>query len=142
MRLGYDVDLSDFRLDGVLEECFCEHVISEHLLVLEAIGFWDEVHKNCHIGDAREGATEHVAFPTDKNSRYDPNGTYSEDDVGVALKVKYPEQGRWCFGVALRRPYDKASDPEGMRLKLFDYTTKKFWASLNGIRNDTGRTNA
>ena len=126
MRLGYDVDLSDFRHDGVLEECFCEHVISEHLLVLEAIGFWDEVHKNCHIGNARERATKYVQFPMDENGRYDPPGTYSGDNGGVVLKVKYPEQGRWCFGVALRRSNGEASDPEGIRLKLFDYTTKIF----------------
>ena len=65
--------------------------LEAHSLTLDAIGWWDEVHKNFHIGDARESATEHVQFPRDANGWCDPKGTFSEEERGVKLKVKYIE---------------------------------------------------
>ena len=61
IRLGMPPDdLSDFMKDGTLEECFSQDVLSSHKLDIKCIGWWDEVHKSCHIGDKREGATDHV----------------------------------------------------------------------------------
>ncbi|KAL7554754.1 hypothetical protein ACHAWF_018297 [Thalassiosira exigua] len=119
LRLGYEVDLADFFEDDQIPECFDKDKLREEFpLYLDAIGWWDEVHKKCHIGDRRETATEHVQFPRDDNGRYHPEGHYSEEPKGVALKVKYENEGRFCPGVAI-------IDGEGKRLKFFNYSQKK-----------------
>ena len=127
IRLGLKPDdLTDFMEEGVLEECFRDEVLSNHKLDINCIGWWDEVHKSCHIGDKREGATDHVQFPRDEDGKYNPKtGHYREDDEkrGVVLKVKYPEQTRWCFGVAITE--DEAGQQVGSRLEAFDYTGQK-----------------
>ena len=127
IRLGMPPDdLSDFMKDGTLEECFSQDVLSSHKLDIKCIGWWDEVHKSCHIGDKREGATDHVQFPRNAEGKYDPNGHYREDDEerGVVLKVKYPEQARFCFGVAITED-EATGEIAGSRLEAFDYTGQK-----------------
>ena len=66
-----------------------------------AIAWWDEVHKDCFIGDFREGQKSQRRFPRDSEGNYDPeNGTYRDEKV--ALQVKYAKQVRFSFGVAIR----------------------------------------
>ena len=124
IRLGYDVDVSDFEVDGKVEECFTKEALTGSMLNLDAIGWWDEVHKQCHIGDSREGATEHVQFPRDNNGRYNANGTFSEEARGVVLKVKYAEQVQKCLGVA-ELPAVDGEERKGVRILAFDYTGRK-----------------
>ena len=53
VRLGLEPDLTDFMEDGVIPPCFDKKLLKP--LSLAGIALWDEVHKDCFIGDFREG---------------------------------------------------------------------------------------
>ena len=72
-----------------VEDCFDQEQTKDVLLHIDAIVWWDEVHKKCHIGDSREGATKHVQFPCNANGQFNLDGTYSKEATGgVEMKVK------------------------------------------------------
>ena len=86
---------------------------------MEGIVWWDEVHKECFIGDFREGSSTQTCFPRDENGKYTLDGEYRDEKK--LLTVKFPKQGRFCFGVA---NVDHGEGPTGERAELFDYTCK------------------
>eukprot|EP00956_Cyclotella_meneghiniana_P020465 scaffold36269_cov40-Cyclotella_meneghiniana.AAC.2 len=92
-------------------------------LDLDAIGWWDEMHKKCFIGQYREGQKVNVQFPRNEEGGFDINGTYSGDDVAASnLQVKYEKEGRLCLGVAVREVDGRR---EGVRLLPWDYSACK-----------------
>ena len=91
-------------------------------LHIDAIGFWDEMHKKCFIGQYREGQKVKVEFPRNEAGGFDPNGTYSDDDAATNLQVKYEQEGRLCLGCAVKEVNGKR---EGVRLLPWDYSASK-----------------
>ena len=64
MRLALDekdVDLDDFKVDGILPPEFDVNKLQR--FNLDQIVWWDEVNKKCHIVNMREGARDFVQFP-------------------------------------------------------------------------------
>ena len=55
------------------------------------------------------------------NKDADVNGEYHEEKK--AFQVRFPEQGRFCFGVAI---VDCDEGPVGEHAHLFDYTCKEY----------------
>ena len=106
----------------VLPKCF--DIAHLPHLKIEQIVYWDDVHKKCHIGNKREGAQDQIQFPRNDPGEYDPNGEYTEDcpTDGKVMDVKFPQEGRFCFGVAIRR--DNEGKEEGVRAEAFDYSGK------------------
>eukprot|EP00536_Pseudo-nitzschia_multiseries_P014911 jgi/Psemu1/40532/gm1.40532_g len=76
-------------------------------LKLSQVVWFDELHKQCHIGDRNP------------NGKLDPNGKYPEKGKTV-LQVKYEQQARFNFGVYM------SEDGKGHRVQPpFEYTGKK-----------------
>ena len=126
MGLITEDNLLDFMVDGVLPPAFDRSKLK--CFNLDQIVWWDEVHKKCHIGNLRPGATEHVQFPRDKEGRYDPNGEYCEERAkkGDVLQVKYENEVRFCFGVAVKPDEDGGNgEEEGVRGEAFGYSGKR-----------------
>ena len=116
IRLGHDPDLTDFlNEDGSIPDCFNKELLDQ--LSVEAILWWDEVHKKCYFGLLREGSKEQTRFPHDENGRYNPEGEYREEKKH--LQVKFPKEGRWCFCIGI---VDQGDGTVGERGNLFDYT--------------------
>jgi hypothetical protein len=95
IRLGYHddsenppegaVNLDSLRdEDNVLPDYFNPYEMTP--LDLCAIGWWDEVHKECFIGTFREGQNTQVRFARDENGNYDPKGTYREAKTAIQCK--------------------------------------------------------
>ena len=53
VRLGHDIDLSVFFIDGKLPDCFNKNKLRP--LDIDKIVFWDECHQDCRIGNKRNG---------------------------------------------------------------------------------------
>eukprot|EP00536_Pseudo-nitzschia_multiseries_P012731 jgi/Psemu1/33007/gm1.33007_g len=93
-------------------------------LKLSQVVWFDELHKQCHIGESgsRVGpGTPNVAisFKRNANGKLDPNGKYPEKGKTV-LQVKYERQARFNFGVYMSK------DGKGHRVQPpFEYTGKK-----------------
>ena len=62
------------------------------------MGWWDKTHKQCFIGNCREGQTEQHLFAQNENGDYDENGTYRDREV--ALQVKFSKETHLLLGVA------------------------------------------
>ena len=62
---------------------------------------------------------EQTRFPHIGNGNYTADGDYRKEKK--AFQVKFPEQGRFCFGVAI---VDHGEGHVGERAHLFDYTCK------------------
>ena len=62
------------------------------------------------------------SFKRDENGNLSKNGEYSNNLLTKAA-FKYPEQGRFCFGVAKVKKINSEED-EGIRLPLIDYSNK------------------
>jgi hypothetical protein len=96
-------------------------------LHLRAIAWWDEVHKDCFLGDFREGQSSQTRFPRDASGQYDPLGEYRAEKS--LLVVKFSKQTRLCLGVAVREA--DGGEEEGVRLTPFDYTEKNIITMKN-----------
>ena len=81
--------------------------------------WWDETHKQCFIGNFREGQTEQHRFAQNKNGDYNENGTYCDGEV--ALQVKFPKETRLLLGVA---SVTDGTGERGVRLEPLDYREK------------------
>jgi hypothetical protein len=103
--------------DNALPDYYNPFELTE--LNIRAIAWWDEVHKDCFIGDFREGSKSQTRFPRNEEGQYDPDGEYRDEKT--LLTVKFPKQIRLCLGVAVR---DSNGVEEGVRLTPFDYTEK------------------
>ena len=120
IRLGHvdKVDLNEFLDEETKElpDCFDADMMEK--ISLAAIAWWDEVHKDCFIGDFREGSSTQLRFKRNEKGELDEeNGEYREETL--ELQVKYAKQVRFSFGVALREEDGKEV---GVRLKPFNYT--------------------
>ena len=89
-------------------------------LQLHGIVWWDEHHKKCILG--KSSARENLICR-------DENGEISTPEKGGVFKerqhvtsVKYPKEGRGCFGVAMRKVV--SGEFEGVKCLPFDYTGK------------------
>eukprot|EP00536_Pseudo-nitzschia_multiseries_P002790 jgi/Psemu1/6327/gm1.6327_g len=88
-------------------------------------GVWfDELHKQCHIGESgsRVGSGKPkvaISFKRNANGKLDPNGKYPEKGKTV-LQVKYERQAWFNFGVYM------SEDGKGRQVQPpFEYTGKK-----------------
>eukprot|EP00536_Pseudo-nitzschia_multiseries_P000572 jgi/Psemu1/1330/gm1.1330_g len=93
-------------------------------LKLSQVVWFDELHKQCHIGESgsRVGPGKPnvaISFKRNANGKLDPNGKYPEKGKTV-LQVKYEQQARFNFGVYM------SEDGKGHRVEPpFEYTGKK-----------------
>eukprot|EP00536_Pseudo-nitzschia_multiseries_P007536 jgi/Psemu1/18162/gm1.18162_g len=93
-------------------------------LKLSQVVWFDELHKQCHIGESgsRVGTGKPnvaISFKRNANGKLDPNGKYPEKGKTV-LQVKYEQQARFNFGVYM------SEDGKGNRVQPpFEYTGKK-----------------
>eukprot|EP00536_Pseudo-nitzschia_multiseries_P005982 jgi/Psemu1/14153/gm1.14153_g len=93
-------------------------------LKLSQVVWFDELHKQCHIGESgsRVGSGKPnvaISFKRNANGKLDPNGKYPEKGKTV-LQVKYERQARFNFGVYM------SEDGKGHRVQPpFEYTGKK-----------------
>eukprot|EP00536_Pseudo-nitzschia_multiseries_P016904 jgi/Psemu1/48298/gm1.48298_g len=93
-------------------------------LKLSHVVWFDELHKQCHIGESgsRVGPGKPnvaISFKRNANGKLDPNGKYPEKGKTV-LQVKYEQQARFNFGVYMSK------DGKGHRVQPpFEYTGKK-----------------
>eukprot|EP00536_Pseudo-nitzschia_multiseries_P007164 jgi/Psemu1/17260/gm1.17260_g len=93
-------------------------------LKLSQVVWFDELHKQCHIGESgsRVGPGKPnvaISFKRNANGKLDPNGKYPEKGKTV-LQVKYEQQARFNFGVYM------SEDGKGHRVQPpFEYTGKK-----------------
>lgn len=86
----------------------------------DGIVFWDEHHREVILGEANayqylisRNESGVVTLPAD-------GGTFGKNmDI---TSIKYPGEGRGCFGVAIVSKFD---EKEGVRLKPFNYTGRK-----------------
>ena len=86
----------------------------------DGIAFWDEHHRQVILGNAN--VYQHLVSQ-------DANGKFSSPANGGAFSptsditsVKYPGEGRGCFGVAIVTNIIGGSKSEGKRAAPFDYT--------------------
>ena len=77
------------------------------------------MHKDCFIGDFREGAKNQIRFKRNDQGELDENGEIRDEKL--ELQVKYSKQTRLSLGVAMKGEGD---DEEGVRLEPFDYTSQ------------------
>ena len=118
VRLGHEPDLTDFlNEDGSIPPCFDKTLLTP--LNLAGIAWWDEVHKDCFIGDFHEGTKTQTRFCRDEEGNYDPKGEFCDEKN--ALQVKYAKQVRFSFSVAL---VNKEEGVVGDRINPFYYTNK------------------
>eukprot|EP00536_Pseudo-nitzschia_multiseries_P016558 jgi/Psemu1/46626/gm1.46626_g len=93
-------------------------------LKLSQVVWFDELHKQCHIGESgsRVGPGKPnvaISFKRNANGKLDPHGKYPEKGKTV-LQVKYEQQARFNFGVYMSK------DGKGHRVQPpFEYTGKK-----------------
>eukprot|EP00536_Pseudo-nitzschia_multiseries_P015155 jgi/Psemu1/41493/gm1.41493_g len=93
-------------------------------LKLSQVVWFDELHKQCHIGESgsRVGPGKPnvaISFKRNANGKLDPNGKYPEKGKTV-LQVKYERQARFNFGVYM------SEDGKGHQVQPpFEYTGKK-----------------
>ena len=118
MRLGLEPTLSDFLNEDGTVPAYSDKGKPVPLRS-DGIVWWDEVHKECFIGDYREGSKTQTQFPRDPDGTYNPDGEYRDEKQ--LLTVKYPKQGRFCLGIGI---VDRGDGPKGERIELFDYTSK------------------
>ena len=85
------------------------------------IGWWEECHIEQQGGKVGNRMVQY-SFKRDENGNLSEQGEYSENLL-TRTQFKYPEQGRFCFGVAKVKKLD-AEEEEGVRLGLIDYTGK------------------
>jgi hypothetical protein len=86
----------------------------------DGIAFWDEHHREVILGEANayqylisRDESGKVALPED-------GGKFGKDmDI---TSIKYPGEGRGCFGVAI---VTRFGEKEGVRVKPFNYTGRK-----------------
>ena len=90
-------------------------------LFLDGVAFWDEHHDKIRLGHvskyetrlARDPATGNIALPDD-------GGEFPERKA--VTTVKFPGDGRGCFGACVRTTPDGTK--EGVTIEPFDYTGK------------------
>ena len=78
------------------------------------------MHKDCFIGDFREGAEYQLRFKRSDDGKLNmDDGEYREEKL--ELQVKYAKQVRFSFGVAMK---GEEGSETGHRLEPYDYTGK------------------
>ena len=90
-------------------------------LDMSQVAWWDE----CHIeqqGGKVVNKVYQYRFKRDNNGNLDENGSYEHDNRITKTSFKFPEQARFCFGVAQIVTSD--GEKEGKRCDLIDYTGK------------------
>ena len=83
------------------------------------IVWWDETHIRQEAGIVTTDGYQ-IRLARDKDGKYDPNGTYTEESKRPTFK--YTEEARFCLGVASVKVNGKEI---GKRCKSFDYTGEK-----------------
>ena len=86
------------------------------------IGWWDECHIEQQGGKVGNKMVQY-SFKRDKQGNLCPNGTYN-NKLLTKTAYKYPEQGRFSFGVAKVRKVESNKD-EGVRMECIDYTNRE-----------------
>ena len=90
-------------------------------LDMSQIGWWDECQIEQQGGKVGNMMVQY-SFKRDENGNLSENGEYS-DNLLTKTAFKYPEQGRFCFGVAKVTKLNPEEE-EGIRLPLIDYSGK------------------
>jgi hypothetical protein len=91
-------------------------------IYLDGIVFWDENHQQVSLGDGCTVYQRQVARDEDgKVVAPEDGGELSS--LKTTTSIKYPGEGRGCFGVCIRT--DKDGKEEGIRAKPFNYTNRK-----------------
>jgi hypothetical protein len=91
-------------------------------IYLDGIVFWDENHQQVQLGDGCTVYQRQVSRDeSGKALAPDDGGTFSKKKTTTS--IKYPGEGRGCFGVCIRT--DKDGKKEGMRAAPFNYTNRK-----------------
>ena len=85
------------------------------------IAWWDECHIEQQGGKVGNRAYQYT-FKRDENNNLSSTGTYAEPKL-TSTSFKFPEQGRFSFGVASVLPLG-ATEPVGKRIEHIDYTGK------------------
>ena len=88
-------------------------------LTEQQIAWWDECHIEQQGGKVEERAYQYTV-ERDEEGNLSSKGTYTEPNL-TRTSFKYPEQGRFSFGVASVLPLG-ATKPVGKRIKEVDYT--------------------
>eukprot|EP00536_Pseudo-nitzschia_multiseries_P013397 jgi/Psemu1/35149/gm1.35149_g len=130
LRFG-KIDFSHAIFPKLLGEAYvenqpppCYDVALLSPLKLSRIVWFDEIHKQCHIGQSgsRIGPGRPnvaISFKRNEFGKLDPNGEYAASDKSV-LQVKYEREARFCLGVFM------TDDDKGHRVdEIFEYTEKK-----------------
>ena len=69
----------------------------------DAIVWFDEVHRDCFVGDLGARMTRQWQFPQNENGDYDENGTFNEPAKECIFK--YDAQARFSLGVAQKEVF-------------------------------------
>ena len=85
------------------------------------IGWWDECHIEQQGGRVGNKMIQY-SFKRDEQGNLCPNGTYNKELL-TRTSYKYPEQGRFSFGVAKVRKVG-ANEDEGVKMEHIDYTNR------------------
>ena len=92
------------------------------------LAYWDESHRKCIIGgcSSRDSYGVYIIFPRDENNPPDINGTFTDNNGKrrIILNEKYPDEVRFCTGVAkVRSPIDGTIS--GIKFPLWNYSGKR-----------------
>lgn len=119
LRFGKDPDLTDFYdSDGNLPNWFNKDMLTK--IHPNSVTWWDEVHRECFVGELGAKMQYQCLFPRDADGNYDENGTYM--DTAKECTFKYNTQLRLSLGASQKIENGVLV---GKRLLPFDYTTKK-----------------
>ena len=96
----------------------------------DAIVWFDEVHRDCFVGDLGARVTRQWQFPRNENGDYNENGTFNEP--AKECTFKYDAQARFSLGVAQKEVFvDGQWMLVAYRLPLFGYTGKTMKSGLD-----------
>ena len=89
-------------------------------IYIDGIAFWDEHHRAVILGDA--GAYQYQVSRNEEGVVTTPAEGGKMSEVKDVTSVKYPGEGRGCFGVAV---VTRDGVREGLRALPFNYTNRK-----------------
>ena len=121
--IGDDADISKFiDKDGNVPDCFNKEKLDP--ISFKGTAWWDEAHKDCHVGDGRDKDSKQYKFPRNELGEYDQKGEISQD-TAFYCQFKYNKQLRLALGVAQKEiEVDGEDILVGNRLVPFDYSGK------------------